>query len=182
MFDLAKCTLGHFIDRTKPDISILCDICKCFINVSELGPHTIHHNALQLFKFQVILRRNFIYFCFIFFEQENPTTVEMLLRRRDLLIQRMQRLNLNNESYFKYVKTINEAFQILKRTIEPYFYGDHNCIYDNREASRIQGFSFTPRNRLFLSVGMCANQNKQYKNEMEDTIRFVDCFGMKKTS
>jgi len=62
MFDLAKCTLGHFIDRTKPDISILCDICKCFINVSELGPHTIHHNALQLFKFQVILRRNFIYF------------------------------------------------------------------------------------------------------------------------
>lgn len=41
------------IDRTKPDITILCDICKCFLNVSELGTHTMYHNALQLYKFKV---------------------------------------------------------------------------------------------------------------------------------
>jgi len=51
----------------------------------------------------------------------------------------MQRLNLSKESYFKYVKTINETFQILKKTIEPYYYGDNGCIYDNREASHVQG-------------------------------------------
>ena len=51
----------------------------------------------------------------------------------------MQHLNISEESYFKYVKTINETFQILKRTIEPYYYGDTGCIYDNREASQVQG-------------------------------------------
>jgi len=50
---LATCALGHIIDYTKPDINILCDICKCFLNVSELGSHTIYHNALQLYKFKV---------------------------------------------------------------------------------------------------------------------------------
>jgi hypothetical protein len=50
---LATCALGHIIDYTKPDITILCDICKCFLNVSELRTHTTYHNALQLFKFKV---------------------------------------------------------------------------------------------------------------------------------
>ena len=27
---------------------------------------------------------------------------------------------------------------------------------------------------------MCTNQNKQYKIDMEDTMRFIDCFGMRK--
>jgi hypothetical protein len=27
---------------------------------------------------------------------------------------------------------------------------------------------------------MCTSQNKQYKIDMEDTMRFIDCFGMKK--
>lgn len=114
----------------------------------------------------------------------------------------MQRMNISEESYFKYVKSINEAFQILKRNIEPDYYKENDCLYDNREAAHVQGmfelvrreifeklyfsftlgFSFTPRNRLFLSVGMCSNQNKQYKAEMEDNMRFVDCFGTRKPS
>jgi hypothetical protein len=44
----------------------------------------------------------------------------------------------------------------------------------------ILGLSFTPRNRIFLSIGMCHSQNKQYKIDMEDTMRFIDCFGMEK--
>ena len=40
----------------------------------------------------------------------------------------MQRLNLSEESYFKYVRTINETFQILKRTIVPYYYGDNGWM------------------------------------------------------
>ncbi len=51
----------------------------------------------------------------------------------------MQRLNISEQSYFKYVQTINETFQILKRTIEPYYYGNNDCIYDNREALDVQG-------------------------------------------
>jgi len=27
---------------------------------------------------------------------------------------------------------------------------------------------------------MCTSQNKQYKIDMEDTMRFIDCFGMEK--
>ncbi|CAF1045687.1 unnamed protein product [Rotaria sp. Silwood1] len=119
------CALGHIIDYTKPDITILCDIY-------------------------------------------------VVLKRRDLLIQRMQRLRISEESYLKYVKTINDAFQIIKRTIEPYYYEDNSCIYDNREASNV--ISFTPRNRMFLSIGMYTNQNKQYKPDMDDTMRFIDCF------
>ncbi|CAF2637547.1 unnamed protein product [Rotaria sp. Silwood2] len=156
------CALGHIIDYTKPDITILCDICKCFINVSELKMHTIYHNALKLFKFKDV-----------------PNKIDIILKRRDLLIQRMQRLKISEQSYLKYVKTINDAFQIIKRTIEPYYYGDNSCIYDNREASNVQGISFTPRNRLFLSIGVCTSQNKQYKTDMEDTMRFIDCFGGK---
>ena len=45
--------LDHIIDHTKPDITILCDICKCFLNISELSSHNTYHNALQLYKFKV---------------------------------------------------------------------------------------------------------------------------------
>jgi hypothetical protein len=107
----------------------------------------------------------------------------------------MQRLQIPEESYFKYVKTINDTFQILRRIIEPYSYQDNAFIYDNDEASDVQGefisfilililiilgLSFIPRNRVFLSIGMCTSQNKQYKVDMEDTMRFIDCFGMKR--
>jgi hypothetical protein len=51
----------------------------------------------------------------------------------------MQRAKISEELYFKYIGTINETFQILKRSIEPFFYGDNSCIYDNREAARVQG-------------------------------------------
>jgi hypothetical protein len=64
LFSLATCALGHIIDHTKPDISILCDICKCFLNVSELGTHTTYHNALQLYKFKVQKKKNFFLFLF----------------------------------------------------------------------------------------------------------------------
>jgi hypothetical protein len=119
-----------------------------------------------------------------------------VIRRRELLIQRMQRLNIIKESYLRYVTTINETFEILKRTIEPYYYRDNVYITENQEASNVQGmtknevsdnavtlllfegFSFTPRNRLFLSIGMCTSQNKAYKVDMEDTMKFIDCFGM----
>ena len=40
------------------------------------------------------------------------------------------------------------------------------------------GISFIPRNQIFLSVGMCTSQNRQYKVEMEDTMKFIDSFGM----
>ena len=65
--------------------------------------------------------------------------MDTLIKRRELLIQRMQRLNISDESYLKYVKTINDTFQLLKRSIEPYFYGDNAYIYENLEASRVQG-------------------------------------------
>jgi hypothetical protein len=73
----------------------------------------------------------------------------MLLKRRDILIQRIQHLNLSENSYLKYVKTINDTFQILKRTIEPYYYADNGCIYDNHEASHIQGNCF--QEKLFIT-------------------------------
>ncbi|CAF4561585.1 unnamed protein product, partial [Rotaria sp. Silwood2] len=60
--------------------------------------------------------------------------IDVVLKRRDLLI---QRLRISEESCLKYVKTINDTFQIIKRTIEPYYYGDNLCIYDNREASNV---------------------------------------------
>lgn len=51
----------------------------------------------------------------------------------------MQRMNISEKSYFKYVKTINETFQILKRNIEPDYYKENDCLYDNREAAHVQG-------------------------------------------
>lgn len=65
--------------------------------------------------------------------------MEALLKRREQLIYRMDKLNISNDSYLKYVKTINEVFQILKRTIEAYIYGDNGYIYENREACHVQG-------------------------------------------
>jgi hypothetical protein len=45
--------IGQTIDHSKPDITVLCDTCKCFLHVSELASHTTYHNALQLYKFKV---------------------------------------------------------------------------------------------------------------------------------
>ncbi|UJR31515.1 hypothetical protein I4U23_019004 [Adineta vaga] len=147
-------------EPTKPDITIICSICERYVNVNELTTHMMYHNALRLFRFK-----------------EPPDTIEILLKQRDVLIQRMQHLELSDESYLKHVKTINDTFQILRRKIEPDDYFDDPYIYENNEASTIQGISFIPRNRLFLSIGVCTSQNKQFKVEMEDTMRYIDCFG-----
>ncbi|CAF1389988.1 unnamed protein product [Adineta steineri] len=147
-------------DQSKPDITVVCTICERYVNICDLTTHMVYHNALRLFKLK-----------------EAPATIEILLKQREVIIQRMQRLKISEESYLKYVKTINDTFQILKRTIDPYDYLDDTHIYDNNEASNVQGLSFIPHNRIFLSIGMCTSQNKQYKVDMEDTMKFIDCFG-----
>ena len=72
-------------------------------------------------------------------QKEMPTTVEALLKRRDLLIKRMQHLNISEDSYLKYVRTIDDGFLVLKRALETYYDGENECVYDNHEASNVQG-------------------------------------------
>ncbi|CAF1223857.1 unnamed protein product, partial [Didymodactylos carnosus] len=36
----------------KPDVTLLCDYCKCFLKANELPSHNAYHAALQLFKFK----------------------------------------------------------------------------------------------------------------------------------
>ena len=125
--------------------------------------------------------------------------MEALLKRRDLLIQHMERSSLPEESYLKYVKTINDTFHSLRRTIDPCFSNGKEYEHPRQEVSKLQGTvvhiesdahsygyvlqlhlvasSFTPHNRLFLSIGTCSSQNHQYKTNMEDTMKLIDCFG-----
>ena len=51
----------------------------------------------------------------------------------------MQRMKVSEESYFKYVRAINEAYEVLKKNIEPDYYKENDCLCDNREAAQIQG-------------------------------------------
>ncbi|CAF1555792.1 unnamed protein product, partial [Adineta ricciae] len=147
-------------ENSRPEITVICGICERYINVHELTTHAMYHNALQVFRLK-----------------ELPETIEILLKQRDILLQRIQNLVLSEESYLKHMKTINDTFQILRRKIDPDDYFDDPYIYENNETSSIQGISFIPRNQIFLSVGMCTSQNRQYKVEMEDTMKFIDGFG-----
>ncbi|CAF1555943.1 unnamed protein product, partial [Adineta ricciae] len=147
-------------EHSRSEITVICGICERYINVNELTTHAMYHNALQVFRLK-----------------ELPETIETLLKQRDVLLQRIQNLTLSDESYLKYTKTINDTFQILRRKINPNDYFDDPYIYENNETSSVQGISFIPRNQIFLSVGMCTSQNRQYKVEMEDTMKFIDGFG-----
>ena len=65
--------------------------------------------------------------------------MEALLKRRDLLIQHMQRSSLHEESYLKYVKTINDTFHILRRTVDPSFSNGKEYEHPRQEVSKLQG-------------------------------------------
>jgi len=62
---LASSASDDITDQTKADITILCDLCKSVISVSELVTHTMYHNALQLFKLKVQKSFLCIYFLII---------------------------------------------------------------------------------------------------------------------
>ena len=74
--------------------------------------------------------------------KELPETIEILLKQRDILLQRIQNLVLPEESYLKHMKTINDTFQILKRKIDPDDYFNDPYIYQNNETSSVQGKLF----------------------------------------
>jgi hypothetical protein len=66
--------------------------------------------------------------------------MNLLLERRELLIQRMQRLHVSDESYLKYVNTINDMFEILRRTIQPNSYVTRSRQYKKQTSSTdVQG-------------------------------------------
>lgn len=129
-------------EESKPEITVICGICERYINVNELTTHAMYHNALQVFRLKVknhivvLIRKHLISV------KELPETIKLLLKQRDVLLQRIQKLELSEESYLKHAKTINDTFQILRRKIDPDDYFDDPYIYENNEASSVQGKSF----------------------------------------
>ena len=65
--------------------------------------------------------------------------MEAILKRRDLLIQHMQRSSVPEESYLRYVKTINDTCHILRRTIDPSFPNDREYKHQRQELRNLQG-------------------------------------------
>lgn len=64
----------------------------------------------------------------------------------------MQRIKISEESYFKYVRAINEAYEVLKKSIEPDYYKENDCLYDNREAAQIQGVQIIFQRKIEDSI------------------------------
>ena len=100
-----------------PNIFIPCTKCHALINICRLQCHRNFHSALRTLQFS---------------SDQRPTSLKALVKRRRLLITRMQESStISGEDAFgdKQLHKLNTAFEIMKNEIEGST--DQLRVYDN---------------------------------------------------
>ena len=146
----------------KPDITLHCDACSHFVDLHDLARHREYHSALETLKYRSGIL---------------PTAVDALVKRRQALLKRLKSKKDGPECPIDstQLKRINSAFDVLKSYIE-------NTYDEYRRSSymantEVQGLALTCSTRCAYAVGICSTGNERWKNKMEDTRVFQDCFG-----
>lgn len=145
----------------KPDITLFCSTCSCFVDLSVLATHRYYHRALEIMRYSGVNR---------------PDSVHGLLKRRRAILRKMKKNTSADEPLNQLeLQKINEAYEFLKADVEDTFqaYRDvsENTVID------VRGVALNCSALCVLAVGFASDDNARWKSQMEDTRVFQDCFG-----
>ncbi|XP_059175256.1 uncharacterized protein LOC131955248 [Physella acuta] len=151
---LSRFSNGH-------DISMLCESCALYINIGNLLYHRAYHSALNTLRYT---------------HPQKPTQVQSLLQRRNSLIKK-----LNSKATLKKpikpddIRKLNEAYEFLKNDLEDeYYWADQ---FQNKVKSSVQGVAKNCSLDFVYGIGICSNDNRMWKKDMEDVNVYIDNFG-----
>lgn len=165
-----SCTALSFADSpetewtipvTRPDLSMFCDHCQCFVELRALNEHRNYHRCLQMLLYKGSSR---------------PLSVEALLKRRKAILRRLKSKT-SSESPLDplQLQKLNDAFEFLKADLEE-TYEAYRQVRENPQTA-VHGIALNCSSACALAVGICADGNERWKNSMEDTRVFQDYFG-----
>ena len=145
----------------KPDISIICDICKQYVDMRALSEHRTYHKSLKVLYYK---------------DDQRPADVEALIKRRRALLKRLKaKCTPENPIDTAVITKINDAYEFLKSYLEDTF-DVYRQIRENINID-VSGLALNCSTVCAPAVGICSTQNNRWKNVMEDTRIFQDCFG-----
>ncbi|KAK3577283.1 hypothetical protein CHS0354_008376 [Potamilus streckersoni] len=145
---------------TNPDISINCEKCGQYVNLQFLKKHRFYHTALTT----------------LHYVKEQPKTVEALLQRRNAILKKMMASG-NQESSLtlQKVEKVNDAYEYLKVHLDGTF--EELRQFQEEIDTEVSGIGLNCNPDCALAIGIAASENKRWKNDMEDTRTYQDCFG-----
>lgn len=145
----------------RPDITIACHQCNCYVDLQALGSHRAYHRSLEIMQY---------------IGDERPDSVSSLLKRRQAILRKMKKSTTANSPLEQHdLQRLNDAYECLKSDLEDTFqaYRDlsENILID------VHGVALNCSAPCALAVGLASDANKRWKSQMEDTRVFQDCFG-----
>ena len=150
-------------DASVPDITLHCNICKSYINVSELSAHVRFHKALEQLHY---------------FNGQVPKTLQDLNARRLQLVREFTR-NANSfatdTSSMRLLKHLDEAYDNLKSELFKCDYQFNPSVVLDDETDRSS--SYPCSSGFVRAVGISTSINRKWKSRMEENAVFTDCFG-----
>jgi hypothetical protein len=176
--------------RTMADISIWCKRCCLHVSLRELSWHRQYHGALEVLGYT---------------PHDPPLSVTALIQRRNELVRNLtnKRNETQKPSSFKdkspirsnqhhkdnkkskdglpppvapsEMKRIDDAYEVLKADLEDTYVEFRRLQEEPCLDVRTSALSCSAG--CVYAVGMCSEPNDRWKNAMEDTRVFQDCFG-----
>ncbi|XP_023931873.1 protein phosphatase 2C-like domain-containing protein 1 [Lingula anatina] len=145
----------------KPDITMMCDKCKIFVDLRDLKDHRAYHNSLETMRY---------------FGDDYPEDLQALVQRRILLLRELRsEYDDGLPPDAKMVQTINSAFELLKSDLEDTYTASRQM--EEKMEITSEGLGLNCRPKCVLAMGMCSDRNERWKNSMEDCRVFQDSFG-----
>ncbi|KAL3855116.1 hypothetical protein ACJMK2_014345 [Sinanodonta woodiana] len=145
---------------SNPDISVSCEKCGQYVSLQFLKKHRLYHTALTTMHYT----------------KEQPQTVEALLRRRNAILKKMMASgNQESSAMLQKVEKVNDAYEYLKVHLDGTF--EELRQFQEDIDTEVSGIGLNCSPDCALALGIAASENKRWKNDMEDTRTYQDCFG-----
>lgn len=159
MADAPNSELGESV-LLDPDITLFCEGCERYINISDIKSHGKFHDALHTFRYS---------------GQDRPDSLAALnVCRRTLLKESYVNWKNSGEHPNPAIfREFDDAYEIIKADLE-----NNTRRSFGSNCPVVCGTSSKPSTSSFIeAVGLCSAINRQWKNEMEEAKVFEDCFG-----
>ncbi|ESO82507.1 hypothetical protein LOTGIDRAFT_236983 [Lottia gigantea] len=145
----------------KPDITLKCEQCGYFVDISTLLEHRKYHASLVIMKYKC---------------DSLPESWEELFKRRNQLIRKIkQSTSCDLPPDPHQIQVIDEAYEYMKAHLEDTFHAFRH-VEENIDTS-VNGVALNCSPSCVYAVGIASSANRKWKSSMEDTKIYQDCFG-----
>lgn len=142
-----------------PDITMFCQKCQRYIDISDLKEHGSYHEALQTFQYKDLA----------------PANLGSLTSRRKTLIKEMfgKLGSCNGCLDPASLKKLDDAYEIIRAELE----SNARRVF-GVNSHEVCGLSVKCDTMPCIkAIGSCCSLNKRWKNVMDEERTFQNCFG-----